>query len=251
MNILKTHTCPTGQADTFLVYWTNSLLRPKGVLKVRIRAKIEDRHIAAELAAMQHLLEDKEVIGQNVVGNAGTQLIVSLGAIRKLQRRQSDKDHLASYANFLTTRFAGCQLSVDKDSRWFDGFQFDGVEDLLVSGPRREKVLINGLGEVSVTQHVLERFADRVLADNTPDRTAQLAWKRLTDLASDQSVREVFRHSLWTGAKYCQQGKQEGRYFLNPKRNLVMVVTDNPREGKRLVTTYPATRQFHEIRIAA
>ena len=251
MNILKTYTLPGNQADTFLVYWTNSLLRPKGVLKVRVSAQIEDRQIAAELSAIQHLLETKHVLGNTLSCNAGTHLFVSSGAICKLHRSQSDKAHLAPYANFLTTRFAGCQISVDKDTCWFESFQPETVEDLLVSAPRREKVLIAGLGEVSVTQHVLERFADRVLADNTPDRTAQLAWKRLTDLASDRSVREVFRHSLWTGAKYCQQGKQEGRYFLNPKRNLVMVVTDNPREGKRLVTTYPATSQFHEIKIAA
>lgn len=251
MNMLKVHTCPTAQADIFWVYWTNSLLRPKGLLKVRVSAPIADRQIAAELVAMQHLLEDKAVVGQNIVGNAGTHLIVSLGAIRKLHRSQSDKAHLAPYANFMTTRFAGCQVSVDKDGRWFDGYQPEVIEDLLVSGPRREKMLIKGLGEVSITQHVLERFADRVLADNAPDIIAQRAWKRLYDLVTDRSVREVFRQSLWAGANHCQLGKQEGRYFLNPKRNLVMVVTDNPHEGKRLVTTYPATHHFQNNKIAA
>jgi hypothetical protein len=44
-----------------------------------------------------------------------------------------------------------------------------------------------------------------------------------------------------------RDGRQEGRYFLNAKRDLVLVVTDNPREGKRLVTTYPATSQFQTL----
>lgn len=146
MNTLKTHTLTTSQPDTFLVYWTNSSVHPSGLIKVRVTAKMQDAHIAAELAAMQHLLEEKCVIGSNLVGNANTQLVVSLGAIKKLRRCQSDKSHLAPYANFLTTRFAGCPISVDKDTRWFDGFVPDTEEDLLVSGPRRETLKVTGLG---------------------------------------------------------------------------------------------------------
>lgn len=251
MNMLKTHTLSTPQADTFLVYWTNSPVRPGGLLKVRVAPRMQDAHIAAELAAMQHLLEDKGVLGNSVIGNANTMLIVSLGAIKKLHRMESDKVHLAPYANFLTTRFAGCQFSVDKNTRWFDSSQPVSAEDLVVSGPRRETVRVTGLGEVSVTQHVLDRFADRFLPDTVRDKVAQAAWKKLVDAASDSSVREVARHSFWVAAKQTHQCKQEGRYFLNAKRKLVLVVTNNPGEGMRLVTTYPATGQFHELAKAA
>lgn len=116
MNFLKTFTLPTEQPDTFMVYWTNSIIQPKGILRVRVFPQINDLNLVAELAAMRHLLEDKGVAGKNVVGNAGTQLVVSAGAIRKLQAMKSDKSHLAPYTNFLTTRFAGCTISVDKDS---------------------------------------------------------------------------------------------------------------------------------------
>lgn len=251
MHLLKTHTISTQQQDTFLVYWTNSLTRPGGLLKVRVKLNLEDRHIAAELAAMQHLLEDKCVIGKDVVGNASTKLVVSLGAIKKLQRRQSEKAHLAPYANFLRTRFAGCALEVNKDVRWFDGFQPKLAEDLLVGDPRRETINVAGLGEVTVTQHVLERFADRVLADTDKNKITQMAWKKLAETASDPSVREVARHGIWTAANHARLGKQEGRYFLNEQRKLIMVVTDNPGEGKRMVTTYPASRQFHDLAKAA
>jgi hypothetical protein len=251
MNILKTHTLSTHQADTFLVYWTNSLVRPGGLLKVRINPTMEDAHIAAELAAMQHLLEEKCVVGNAVTGNANTRLIVSLGAIRKLHRMDSCKAHLAPYANFLTTRFAGCGLSVDKDTRWFDGLSPACAEDLLVGGPRRETVKVAGLGEVSVTQHVLDRFADRFLPDTGKDKIAQTAWKKLIDTASDPSVHEVARQRLSGAAKHAHYGQQEGRYFLNARRNLVLVVTNNPGEGMRLVTTYPVNKQFHELARAA
>ena len=251
MNMLKTHTIATSEPDTFLVYWSKSILRIGGLLKVRVTAPVEHRHIAAELAALQHLLEVKCVIGDKLVGNAGAQLIVSLGAIRKLHRRQSDKVHLAPFANFLTTRFAGCTLRVAKDTAWFEGFQPDSIENLLVTGPRRETLTIAGVEEVAVTQHVLERFADRFLAGTTPDKAAQAAWKSLVALASDASVREVARDSLWSAARYSRPGRQEGRYFLNAKRNLVLVVTEHPKEGKRLVTTYPATRHFRDMPKAA
>lgn len=249
MNILKTFTIATEQPDTFLVYWTNTSMRPKGLLRVRVLPQMEDRQIVAELAAMRYLLEDKGVVGNTVIGNTNTKLVVSLGAIRKLQSMKSDKAHLAPYANFLTTRFAGCPVSVGKDADWFDGFPLESAEDLLVSAPLRETVTVAGFGEVSVTHHVLERIADRFLS--AAERSAQVAWKKLRELASDTSVREVIRHSVWAAAQYAHYGKQEGRYFLNAKRNLVLVVTNNIGEGKRLVTAYPANGQFHELPKAA
>ena len=251
MNILKTHTQATNEPTTFLVYWTNSTHRPGGLIKVRVTANMQDAHIAAELAAMQHLLEERGVLGSHLVGNANSKLVVSLGAIKKLRRCQSDKSHLAPYANFLTTRFAGCPISVNKDTSWFEGSTPDTTEDLLVGGPRRETLTVTGLGNVAVTQHVLDRFADRFLPELSQDKLAQTAWKKLKEIAGDPTVREVTRQGLWVGAKYAHHGKQEGRYFLNARRNLVLVITDNPGEGKRLVTAYPATRQFHALSMAA
>lgn len=251
MNILKIYTVATEQPDTFLVYWTNSPVRPGGVLRVRVLPGMEDAQIAAELAAMQHLLEEKRVIGTNLVGNPNTRLTVSQGAIRKLQRNQSDKAHLAPYANFLTTRFAGCQLCVDKDVRWFDGVDLNTTEELLVSEPRRETIRVTGLGEVSVTQHVLNRFSDRFLPEIKTDNVCRMAWKKLLETAADPLVREVVRSGLWHSVKYARQNKQEGRYFLNSRSKLILVVTDNPGEGKRLVTAYPANKQFVPLAQAA
>jgi len=110
---------------------------PPWLLRVKVAAKVEDKAIAAELAAIQHLLEVRCVLGNNISGNAKTQLVVSSGAIRKLQRRQSDKVHLAPYANFLCTRFAACPITVEKDTRWFREQLPVTEEDLLVSGAGR------------------------------------------------------------------------------------------------------------------
>ena len=247
MQSLKTHTVATELADTFLVYWSNGAKQPKGIIKVRITADIEDKPIAAELAVMRHLLEVQSVLGEKLVGHANTRLVVSLGAIRKLHRMQSDKTHLAPYANFLTTRFAACSLSVDKDTRWYADSVSLSVQDLLVTGPQRETLTVTGLGTVAVTQHVLARFALRYMTETTPDKVAQHAWKKLVAVASDKSLREVARTGMWRAAQSLRDGKQTSRYFLSPLKGLVLVVTDNPREGKRLVTTYPANHQFREL----
>ena len=251
MHTLKTHTLPGLQTDTYLVYWTNSSVRLGGLLRVKVAAKVEDKAIAAELAAIQHLLEVRCVLGNNISGNAKTQLVVSSGAIRKLQRRQSDKVHLAPYANFLCTRFAACPIAVEKNPRWFREQLPVTEEDLLVSGPRRETIRLGGRGEVSVTRHVLDRFVDRALVDQSPDQGMQVAWKKLSRLAEHQSVKEVSRQSLWAGVIHNCNGKHEGRYFLNSVQQMVMVVTDNPNEGPRLVTTYPVTRHFRQMAQAA
>jgi hypothetical protein len=251
MHKLKLYTLPTNHDDTFDVHWTNTQMRPRGVIRVRVTARIEDRHIAAELSALKHLLEDKEVLGNKRVGSSDVELVVSLGAIRKLQRRESDKAHLAPYANFLTTRFAGCQLSVDKDKRWFKGTEPETVEHLLVSGPQRERLTVTGIGEVSVTQHVLARYIDRFLPLDEQKDVAHEAWKQLSKLAGDPTVKEVARDGMWTGVNAMNHGRQEGRYFLNRKRNLVLIVANDHRGEQQLVTVYRANQQFRDIPKAA
>jgi hypothetical protein len=251
MNILKTYTVATSEPDQFLLYWTNSPICLRGIIKIRVSANIEDRAIAAELAGLKHLLDQKCVLGQDIVGNAGIHLSVSSGAIRKLLLRKSNKTHLIPYAQFLTTRYAGCQLSVSKDKRWFEGFVPNAAENLLVSRPQFETIHVRGIGEVIVTQHILDRFAERFLYDIPVDKRTSMAWRKLVDLASDSGVLEVSRHSPWSDMKNIESGKREARYFLNPNKKRILVITDNPREGKRLVTTYPASPYFTPLRKAA
>jgi hypothetical protein len=251
MNILKTYAVATSEPDQFLVYWTNSPVNPRGVLKIRITANIEDRAIAAELAAVKHLLDQKCVLGQKLVGNAGIRISVSSGAIRKLMLRKSNKMHLIPFAQFLTTRYAGCQLSVSKDKRWFEGFVPNAVEDLLVSRPQFETIHVRGIGDVIVTQHILDRFAERFLYDTPLDKRTSMAWRKLVELASDSGVHEVSRLSPWADMRNIESGKREARYCLNPNKKRILVITDNPKEGKRLVTTYPASPYFKALRKAA
>ena len=251
MNILKVFTVATSEPDQFLVYWTNSSVCLKGIIKIRLTANIEDRAIAAELSALKYLLEQKCVLGQNIAGNAGIQLSVSSGAIRKLMHRKSNKVHLAPYAQFLTTRFAGCQLVVEKDRQWFDDCTPNLVEDLLISGPALETIQVSGIGKVCVTRHIIDRFAERFLPAIPHDKRSQVAWRKLVELAGDPDVYEVSNENAWTRIKHSDRGQQESRYFLNPNKKRIFVITDNPRFGRHLVTTYAASHHFQAQRKAA
>lgn len=244
MNLLKTFTLTAARPDMFDVYWTNSDHRPGGLLEVRIRPDIPDRQIAAELSAIQHLLEDKLVLGNTISNGKGIKLVVSQGAIRKLSLRRSDKSHLAPYANFLTTRFAGCTMEVCKKQDWFGDSPDTARLSLTVNGPRRETVTLGCLGEVAVSSHVLERLAQHLLPDAEPDQRINQAWKRLLRIASDPVVTEVTRRNRNAPLRHARPGHCEGRYFLNRMHNLIFVVTDQPYKGRTLVTTYPATKEF-------
>lgn len=243
MNTLRVHTRPAASEDTFLVYWSNSDVLLRGCLEVTIKKSVPDKPIVAELSALHHLLAVRQVLGQNRVGTSGTRLIVSFGAIRKLSLCQSAKAHLAPFASFLATRFAGCQLEVGKETGWFEGQQPESLESITVKDPPRETIRLAGVGEVAVTRHVLDRLSERLPRDGRPGHARQAAWKKLSQLSSDPSIREVTRDSLWARAA---RGTQEGRYFLSDRHDLVLVVTNNRGEGRRLVTAYPATPQFRK-----
>ena len=248
MNKLKVYSRPTDCPNTFQVFWTNNPLRPGGVIDITVLDQVDDKIVIAELRAIQYLLEDRCALGDHVIGNSNTRLTVSLGAIRKLKHGRSDKAHLVRYAEFLCTRFVGCQIEVDKDDRIFRGTPSEHAV-LSVSAPVLETIHVHGFGEVAVTRHVLERLADRLPADRATGPAD--VWKHLQRMASDRSVHEVSRRSgTFTKLAYQKHGQGEGRYFLNPKTNMILVVADNAR-GRNLVTAYQADQRFTNLQAAA
>ena len=248
MQKLKVFSRPTDCPDTFQVFWTNNPQRPGGVINITVLDQLEDKIVIAELRAIQYLLEERQVLGDHVIGNANTRITVSLGAIRKLKQGRSDKAHLARYAEFLCTRFAGCRLEVDKDDRVFRS-QPSEQAALSISAPVLETIQVHGFGEVAVTRHVLERLAARLPQDRARDPAN--VWKLLQRMAADRSVREVFRDcGTFTRLDYQRNGQGEGRYFLSPKLNMILVVADNVR-GRNLVTAYQADQRFSNLQAAA
>lgn len=232
MHFLRVVTKPD-TPEYFIVYWTNTKMSSRTPLRVFVPLELEDRGIIAELYAIQYLLEVKEVLGNNVVGHSYIKLIVSYGAIRKLDKKDSAKKWLVEYAKFLTTRFKGCLIEVDKDERWIGA---EGpAETLDATIPMVEQVHVHGFGDVEVSSHIVERFAERM--DIAPERQGD-AWRLLRKVACDDRVREIQKNRLATKQKYAKLGREEGRYFYLPSKELMMVIAKNLQQRNELVTVY-------------
>lgn len=239
MNFLKVVTRKNlAYRDKFDIHWTNTIMSQRGMIRIAVSANNPDAPIIAELHALQYLLEVKEVIGRNSSGNANLPLFVSQGAIRKLARKVSTKSHLNGYAKFLTTRFKDSPIAVDKNDAWT--MDVPPEIELDAAQPLPECVYLHGMGQVELTAHVVERFAEHMQISSVSN-----AWRKLRALALDPEVIEVNKYNSVTRLRYAIQGREEGRYFLHQKRQVIMVITKNPDGTLIMVTAYPAQGNFY------
>lgn len=226
-----------GQFD---VYWTNTTLESvRGIAHVYVPPG-DDRAVIAELYTLQYLLEVEEVIGSNLAGGDVNKLVVSSGAIKKLARKVCAKQSLVKHAIFLTTRFNGCRLDVKKDSGWTKYLE-DRVKRVTLdaSAPHEETIVVNGVGEVSLTSHAVEQFAIRVAEERSTHFSMGEAWRLLRSMAADKRVQEIERTYAAKRIKYALKGIQEGRYFLQPSNGWIFVCTKHDHQKRlALVTAY-------------
>lgn len=175
--------------NAYDVYWRTGIYR-KGVCRCNITDSLPGgAGVAAELYALQYLLEYEQVLGEDRAGNAMT-IAVSAPAIRKLARFKSDKKHLIPYSTFLTTRFGDAVIDVDKPRREKPGCWLPTKPDVIeldIAGPLSELVFLHGVGWVELTVHAIERFLER----RTAAATAAAAWRQLRNIAKDPAVREI------------------------------------------------------------
>ena len=175
MNTLSLKT--TAQEDgTFLTQWKWRYGQARqpivGSMSVVVDAShAEDRSALAELRAIYYLLEEREIQGENRLGNNLT-IEVSTGAIRKALLKgalkttgigKTQKEHVASAAGFLATKFFESVIEV---GRWKDE-EPKSVEPMvhLAQGPvfmqPRLPCLLLG-ADVGVTRHAMHRYIARI-----------------------------------------------------------------------------------------
>ena len=211
MNELKLVTKPTKDPKVFDTYWMTGLEK-----KGRVRTTVDihdDCRIAAELSALQYLLEVKNVAGHDKAG-AGLRLWVTFGAITKLMKEESDKSYLSPYANFLRTRFIGAQIVVEnRKVGWADELCDRNLDELVVTKPSKTVIEIAGVGPAELSAHAVERYIERF------ERPAVRAWRDLIKLCKEalparkkhQSARQKLNH------------RNESRYLL-ADNGVVLVV---------------------------
>ncbi len=220
----------------FVVRWMTGL-DTKGVVEVAVDKDKADGRIVAELCAARWLLEEKNVCGHDKAG-AGLEIYFSSGAVKKLQRGESSKQHLVQFAEFLWTRFLGASIDVEnRDVSWADFECSVDIGKIVVGAPVPELISVTGAGAVRLTPYVVRRYVERF------NRKPTKAWRELRDLLSKPELRRITiaRRKLIEDVKH----RKAAEYFFLPSHELVVVVSHIKMSGvPDLITAYRADKKL-------
>ncbi len=217
----------TEAPEIFKVYWACGK-NTQGIVTVTVTCTTQSNEVVAELCALQHLLEIRDVCGKDRAGNALT-IICSAGAIRKLAQGKSDKESLAPFALFLRTRFADASISASKDEAFISLPKANNhVDELIIDRPMLSAVEFPDGLKVGVTHHALSAYMVRyqvTLAAN--------AWRALRAAVSHPQT----RLQQVTAEENNEHGKTVRAYVT--AEGLRLIVAEDP-VGPRLLTCYYA-----------
>lgn len=224
-SILTVLTKPAPTAGTFDIYWACGR-HVQGVVTVTVACKIESPAVAAELVALKHLLEEREVCGTDRTGKS-LRLVCSFGAVRKLARGESDHATLAPFALFLRTRFADAEVTTSKDEAFISHTKaHNHVARLVVDAPTASVLAMSDGLRVGVTRHALDAY--RVRYQNL---VASSAWRALRAAMANPGTR--LQHC--TPEEASRHGKTIRAYTTPDGLRLIVVVDGS---GARLLTCY-------------
>ncbi len=202
----STTTNPDGTFNTRWQWWQNInfphqepwLPKSGGVITLSLAAKwTEDRPILAEVCAIHHLLCNESIHGTKRLG-VNMEIEVSFGAIRKAllkgslkktNKGETDKQHVALFTKFLATKYFEANINVLRQDKWIDVVAMKATNYSL-SIDDIPAVFINTIaGNVSVSRHALNRVVERRMANeimhdsddlmSVPDIKWTRAWKFL------------------------------------------------------------------------
>jgi hypothetical protein len=139
------------------VHWCTGATK-SGIVRVTIVPPVSDVGVAAELAAVNYLLLQKCVLGENRTG-VGIKLVFSRGAVKKLVRKDSSKYDLTIWARYLSTRFRDSVLEVDKEP--IKHAAEPPLDVIKVEAPPKAQMFSPKVGWFEVTIHALERYMSR------------------------------------------------------------------------------------------
>lgn len=229
-NVLRVLAVPTDSPNTFNVFWRVGQQK-QGRVSVTINVDIADKNAVAELCAMQHLIDDLEIIGEKPP-LLGLLLEFSASSIKKVHAQKSEKKHLYPYAYFLTTRFASATVQVSKDASWILPRSENNVSELTITEPIGQLVMLSNFGKVAITRHVVDQYIQRM-----NNIEPHLAWKQLVRTLANAKIIALPNDEL--RREHDQMHHQtSGTRFYDRESRWCFVVADNPNGKKAIVTAY-------------
>lgn len=238
MNRISLCTFTTDEPNLFAVCWRTGE-RTFGLVKVGMAESVSkdpvEREIAAELAALRFLLEDREVCGSGKVG-AGLVITTRYRDIQELCHALHPSPSLAGYAAFLRVRFIGCKVCLEYEDQpdWIPpllGAESLRIDTLISSSPAPVLMTVGDAGAVEVTWHAISMFCERF--NVRKDR----AW-RVLERRSRSAVKIDVPRGLFADLLHQDQGV----FLISRETSTVFVVSAPIRLGvlPRLVTCYEA-----------
>ena len=221
MNHLRLFTVPTPMPNVFETLWSTGMV-VKGVVRSRM-PPMEDARMAAEMAVAYHLLVERNVSGHNKTG-AGLILDFSGGVVRKLLREESEKPHLARYANFLRTRFLGCEIRVEnRHPDWATDDCYADLTDLVVAEPAVCCIDVPNLGPCELTGHAVDQFQARFGLPPVK------IWSKFCKIAKTLRPAENYQRRPVNDVKH----RRPGARWVTISGEVGVVITPPTRPGRR------------------
>lgn len=234
------------------VEWRLDDSATKGIVRVTGITELADAHVIAELCALRYLVCERTIFG-NSIAPRGSRIEVSAGAIKKLWRMDTAKDHIVPYGRFLYPTFEDCSFEVKKNALLQSlplreipasakGIQ--PIETIEATYSNWIEVPCAALGNepVGITRHALERYQERFNVKFV--KTAIQSIKRL--LASP-TVCEISKGDLAQASSQIKSRKN-GRYFLNTSAKILFVCV--PEGSKWVIATAYGEPQYNNLKQA-
>jgi hypothetical protein len=232
-----------------------------GEVLVRLdESYLDDRRIIAELGSIHHLLEERHIHGSNRLGD-GIKIEVSAGAIRKAvlkgslkksDKGDTEKKHVATVATFLATKYFEAEVKVwknwkDKEPKSFEFSEITVPENFPWAGIR-----CHLLGEdVMITRHAMRRYIGRLNLDNpdkpeipdendlshVPDKWWGTAWRWFNKIfQADSTLRRVNLLPKWH-ARYVRKYGHGSIYLWHQDSQGVIIVQRDRDSGHFVAKT--------------
>lgn len=253
MDTLSLNTTPNPDG-TFTTRWKWRQGGAKQPLAGEIAVRLDesyrdDRVIIAELGAIHYLLENRHIHGENRLG-AGIKIEVSFGAIRKAllkgalkksDKGDTEKKHVAGCASFLATKYFEADVAVWRKWRDEEPKTFERAEIAIGESFPRAAQYCALLGDkVIITRHAMRRQIARIDTrnpdkpkpvseddlSNIPDRWWGAAWRWFGSIFKEGSnlrrVRLLPRWHAYYARKYGQS-----QYLWHPDSQAIVIVAND------------------------
>lgn len=157
-------------SSAMVYYKVTGHQKGSGSLEMVLPFESEDVEIIAELVAINYLILEKQIAGENRQDGNGITLNVSKGAIKKIALGKTTKKHLFKFGNFLTFILRGISIKTHKKRSKTDICSSGNSERINVDVEKYTGIGVFAetelFGKVGITYHAMERFIEHATVES-------------------------------------------------------------------------------------